>query len=216
MPELLYPYQTASVTFRKDDIKLSRNFQYMGLEWNYTPETAEYTDGESETQTEITQKIHYQIPSVQFYFKFKACEGNDLSVAIRAPATVNRGDSYSFTVIYMNSGGSPAYDVTLKGTVDGVNIEEIPVTQDFPANTSKAYEVKRTADTAEDEIRLWAHIGVPEGFYDAISATTRPRRLYGSLTPRRSRRPATTTCPTSRTRRITQATLTIPRMNRPT
>lgn len=166
VPELLYPYQTTSVTFRKDDIKLSRNFQYMGLEWDYTPETAAYTDGESETQTEITQKIHYQIPAADVYFKFKACDGNDLSVAIRAPATVNRGDSYSFTVIYMNSGSSPAYDVPLKGTVDGVTIEEIPVTQDFPANTSKAYEVKRTADTAADEIRLWAHIGVPEGFHD--------------------------------------------------
>jgi len=165
IPELLYPYQTTSVTFAKDDIPLSRNFQYMGLEWDYTPETAEYTDGESETQTEITQKIHYQIPAY-FYFKFKACDGNDLSVAIHAPATVNRGDSYSFTVIYLNSGSSPAYDVPLKGTVDGATIEEIPVTQDFPANTSKAYEVKRTADTAADAIRLWAHIGVPEGFID--------------------------------------------------
>jgi hypothetical protein len=166
VPELLYPYQTTSVTFHKDDIKLSRNFIYCGLEWDYTPETAEYTDGESETQTEITQKIHYQIPAADFYFKFKACDGNDLSVAIRAPATVNRGDSYSFTVIYLNSGGSPAYDVPLKGTVDGVAIEEIPATQDFPANTSKAYEVKRAADTDGDEIRLWAHIGVPEGFID--------------------------------------------------
>jgi len=166
IPELLYPYQTTSVTFHKDDIKLSRNFQYMGMEWDYTPETAEYTDGESETQTEITQKIHYQIPAADVYFKFKACDGNDLSVAIRAPATVNRGDSYSFTVIYMNSGSSPAYDVPLKGTVDGVTIEEIPVMQDFPANTSKAYEVKRSANTAAAEIHLWAHIGVPEGFHD--------------------------------------------------
>lgn len=166
VPELLYPYQTTSVTFAKDDIPLSRNFIYCGLEWDYTPETAEYTDGESKTQTEITQKIHYQIPATDFYFKFKACEGNDLSVAIRAPATVNRGDSYSFTVIYLNSGSSPAYDVPLKGTVDDVTIEEIPVTQDFPANTSKAYEVKRTANTTDDEIRLWAHIGVPEGFID--------------------------------------------------
>jgi hypothetical protein len=166
VPELLYPYQTTYVTFAKDDIPLSRNFIYCGLEWDYTPETAEYTDGESETQTEVTQKIHYQIPAAQFYFKFKACEGNDLSVAIRAPATVNRGDSYSFIVIYLNSGSSSAYDVPLKGTVDGLTIEEIPITRDFPANTSKAYEVKRTADTADDEIRLWAHIGVPEGFID--------------------------------------------------
>lgn len=166
VPELLYPYQTTSVTFHKDDIKLSRNFIYCGLEWDYTPETAEYTDGESKTQTEITQKIDYQIPAAQFYFKFKACEGNDLSVAIRAPATVNRGDSYSFTVIYLNSGGNPAYDVPLKGTVDDVTIKEIPATQDFLANTSKAYEVKRAANTADDEIRLWAHIGVPAGFID--------------------------------------------------
>lgn len=166
VPELLYPYQTASVTFHKDDIRLSRNFQYMGLEWDYTPETAEYTDGESKTQTEITQKIHYQIPAADFYFKFRARDGNDLSVAIRGPATVNRGAGYSFTVIFMNSGNNPAYDVPLKGTVDGAAIEEIPVTQDFPANTSKAYEVKRTADTTAEEIRLWAHIGVPEGFVD--------------------------------------------------
>ena len=166
VPELLYPYQTASVTFAKDDIPLSRNFIYYGLEWDYTPETAAYTDGESETQTEITQKIHYHIPAADFYFKFKACDGNDLSVAIRAPTTVNRGDSYSFTVIYLNSGSSPGYDVPLKGTVDGVTIEEIPAMQDFPANTSKAYEVKRTADTADGEIRLWAHIGVPVGFID--------------------------------------------------
>jgi len=166
VPELLYPYQTTSVIFHKDDIKLSRNFIYCGLEWDYTPETAEYTDGKSETQTEITQKIHYQIPAAQFYFKFKACDGNDLSVAIRAPATVNRGDSYSFTVIYLNSGGKPAYDVPLKGTVDDVTIKEIPVTQDFPANTSKVYEVKRSANTIAGEIRLWAYIGVPAGFID--------------------------------------------------
>jgi len=165
--ELLYPYQTTSVSFHKDDIKLSPNFQYVGLEWDYTPETVEYTDGESVTQTEITQKIHYQIPAAKFYFKFKACDGNDLSVAIRAPATVNRGADYSFTVIFMNNGNSPAYDVPLKGTVDGVIIEEIPVTQDFSANTSKVYDVKRSADTAADEIHLWAHIGVPEGFIDS-------------------------------------------------
>jgi hypothetical protein len=35
VPELLYPYQTTSVTFTKDDVLLSRNFQYMGLEWDY-------------------------------------------------------------------------------------------------------------------------------------------------------------------------------------
>lgn len=165
-PELLYPYQTTSVVFTKDDIRLSRNFIYCGLEWDYTPDTEEYTDGESKTQTSVTQKINYQIPITDFYFKFKAQDGNDLSVAIRASATVNRGDAYSFTVIYMNSGNSPAYDVPLKGTVDGVPIEEIPVVQDFSPNESKSYIVKRTADTAADEIHLWAHIGVPEGFHD--------------------------------------------------
>jgi len=166
VPELLYPYQTTSVTFHKDDIKLSRNFQYMGLEWDYTPETKEFTDGESKTQVEITQKIHYQIPAADFFFKFKAQDGNDLSVAIRAPATVNRGADYSFTVLYMNKGSSSAYDVPLEGMVDEAAIKEIPVTQDFPPNTSKAYEVKRSSDTAAGEIHLWAHIGVPEGFID--------------------------------------------------
>ncbi|WP_347490467.1 hypothetical protein ABDB91_04685 [Desulfoscipio sp. XC116] len=166
VPELFYPYQTTSVTFHKDDIKLSRNFQYMGLEWYYTPETKEFADGESKTQVEITQKIHYQIPAADFFFKFKAQKENDLSVAIRAPATVNRGADYSFTVLYTNSGSSSAYDVPLEGMVDEAVIEEIPVTQDFPPNTSKAYEVKRSADTAAGEIRLWAHIGVPEGFID--------------------------------------------------
>lgn len=166
VPVLLYPYQTTSVTFQKDDIKLSRNFQYMGLEWNYTPDTGEYHDGESKTQTEITQPIHYQIPAADFYFKFKPQDGNDLSVIIRAPATVNRGDSYSFTVLYMNSGSNPVYDVPLQGTVDDAVIKEIPITQDFAANTSKAYEIKRTADTVENEILLWAQIGIPEGFLD--------------------------------------------------
>ncbi|HCA30102.1 MAG TPA: hypothetical protein DEP23_11305 [Ruminococcaceae bacterium] len=166
VPELLYPYQTAVVTFHKDGIRLSRNYQYMGLEWDYTPETAEYTDGESKTQMEITQKIHFQIPAADFYFKYRSQDGNDLSVVIRAPATVNRGADYSFTVLYMNSGNSAAYDVPLKGTVDGAAIEEIPVMQDFPANTSKAYEVKRSADTTGNEIHLWANIGVPEGIID--------------------------------------------------
>lgn len=166
VPELLYPYQTTSVTFTKDDIRLSRNFIYCGLEWDYTPESAEYTDGESKTQTSITQKINYTIPITDFYFKFKACDGNDLSVAIRTPATVYRGDSYSFTVIYMNSGKSPAYDVPLKGMVDGVLINEIPVMQDFSPNESKTYTIKRKADTSADVIHLWANIGVPEGFID--------------------------------------------------
>lgn len=166
VPELLYPYQTTSVTFHKDDIRLSRNFVYQGLEWDYTPETKAFTDGESQTQTEITQKIHYQVPAADFFFKFKPQDGNDLSVIIRAPATVNRGADYSFAVIFINNGNSPAYDVPLKGTVDGVTIEEIPVTQDFSANINKTYEVKRSADTAADEIHLWANIGVPEGFVD--------------------------------------------------
>lgn len=166
VPKLLYPYQTTSVTFTKDDIQLSRNFIYCGLEWDYTPESAEYADGESKSKTSITQKINYKVPVTDCYFKFKAQDGNDLSVAIRAPATVNRGDSYSFTVIYMNSGKSPAYDVPLKGTVDDNIIEEIPDKQDFTANISKTYTIKRTADTKADEIHLWANIGVPEGFID--------------------------------------------------
>ncbi len=170
VPDLLFPFQTATVTFHKDDIKLSRNYQYMGLEWDYTPENAEYTDGESKTQTEITQKIHYQIPAAAFYFKFRPQTGNDLSVIIRAPATVQRGANYSFTVVFMNSGGSPAYDVSLKGTIDGKAIEEIPAVQDFPANSSKTYTIKRTANTAADEIHLWANIGVPEGFIDSALA----------------------------------------------
>jgi len=166
VPKLLYPYQTAVVTFAKDNIQLSRNFVYCGLEWDYTPESAEYADGENKSKTSITQKINYKIPVTDFYFKFKAQDGNDLSVAIRAPVTVNRGDSYSFTVIYMNSGKSPAYDVPLKGTVDDNIIEEIPDKQDFTANISKTYTIKRTADTKADEIHLWANIGVPEGFID--------------------------------------------------
>jgi len=166
VPELLYPYQTTAVTFTKDDIKLSRNFIYCGLEWDYTPESAGYTDGESKTQTSITQKINYTIPMTDFYFKFKACDGNDLSVAIHAPATVYRGDSYSFTVVFMNSGNSPAYDVPLKGTVDDDLIKEIPAVQDFSPNESKTYTIKRKADTSADVINLWANIGVPEGFID--------------------------------------------------
>ena len=167
VPELLYPYQTTSVTFTKDDIRLSRNFIYCGLEWDYTPESAEYTDGESKTKTSITQKINYTIPTTDFYFKFKACDGNDLSVAIRAPTTVYRGDSYSFTVVFMNSGNSPAYDVPLRGTVDDDLIKEIPAVQDFSPNESKTYTIKRTADTKADVMHLWANIGVPEGFIDS-------------------------------------------------
>lgn len=166
VPQYLYPYQTTAVTFSKDDTPMSRNFIYKGLEWDYTPESAEYTDGESKTQTSITQKINYKIPTTDFYFKFKACDGNDLSVAIRAPATVYRGDSYSFTVVFMNSGNNPAYDVPLRGTVDGLLIKEIPAMQDFSPNESKTYTIKRTADTKADVIHLWANIGVPEGFID--------------------------------------------------
>jgi hypothetical protein len=167
LPKLLYPYQTTSVTFTKNDIKLSCNFIYCGLEWDYTPESAHYTSGESKTQTLITQKINYLIPTTDFYFKFRACNGNDLSVAIRAPATVYRGDSYSFTVTFMNSGKSPAYDVPLKGTTDGVPIKEIPTIQDFSPNESKTYTIKRAADTKADVIHLWANISVPEGFIDS-------------------------------------------------
>ena len=166
VPKLLYPYQTTSVTFKKDDIQLSRNYIYLGLEWNYIPEADEVINGESKTQTEITQKIHYQIPDTNFYFKFQPTEGNDLSVAIQAPLTVERGADYSFTVIYMNSGKSSAYEVLLKGTVDKEGITEIPSLQDFLPDTTKTYTVKRTADTDVDEINLWANIGVPEGFSD--------------------------------------------------
>lgn len=138
----------------------------MGLEWNYTPETEEFTDGESKTQSSITQKINYKIPVADFYFKYKAQDGNDLSVVIRAPSTVYRGDNYSFTVTYMNNGNSAAYDVPLKGTVDDILVEEIAKVQDFSANISKTYTIKRIADTAANEIHLWANIGVPEGFID--------------------------------------------------
>lgn len=192
VPELLYPYQTTSVTFHKDDIKLSRNYQYMGLEWNYTPESAPYTNGESKTQTNITQKINYLIPTTDFYFKFKACDGNDLSVAIRAPVTVYRGDSYSFTVTFMNSGKSPAFDVPLKGTVDSVPIKEIPATQDFSPNESKTYTIKRTADTKADVIHLWANIGVPTGFVDgnlSNNTTTADIRVVEKPAPEPSKTP---------------------------
>lgn len=166
VPELLYPYQTTSITFYKDDIQLSRNFIYCGLEWFYTPETMEFTNGENKTQTRITQKTHYQIPVADFYFKFRACDGNDLSVVIHAPSAVKRGTDYSFTVIFMNRGSSAAYDAPLKGTVDGAVIREIPTVLDFLPNISKTYTIKRTADTALNEIFLRAEIGIPEGFID--------------------------------------------------
>jgi len=189
VPKLLYPYQTTSVTFHKDDIRLSRNFLYKGLEWDYTPESVEYTDGESKTQTEITQKIHYQIPAAAFYFKFRAQDGNDLSVVIRAPAAVNRGADYSFTVLYMNSGNSPAYDVPMKGMVDGISIEEIPAEQDFSPNQSKTYTIKRTADTAANEIYLWAYIGVPEGFIDGNLANNTATAVIKIVDPAPEPRP---------------------------
>lgn len=166
VPEILYPYQTTAVTFSKDDISLSRNFIYMGLEWDYTPESMVYTDGESKTQTSITQQINYKIPVTDFYFKFKKQDADDLSVIINAPATVYRGDSYSFTVTFTNSGTQPAYDVLLKGKVDGELMKEITEIQDFLPNESKAYTIRRKADTSADVIHLWANIGVPEGFID--------------------------------------------------
>lgn len=166
VPELLFPYQTSAATFSKDDIPLSRNFKYMGLEWDYTPDSAEYSNGESKTQTTITQKINYKIPAADFYFKFKKQAADDLSVMINAPAIVNRGDSYSFTVIFMNSGTQPAYDVPLQGKVDDDLIQEIPAKQDFSPNKSKTYTIRRKADTSADVIHLWANIGVPEGFID--------------------------------------------------
>lgn len=167
VPEYLYPYKTTSVTFSKGDIPLSRNFIYKGLEWDYMPETAEYTDGGSKTQTFIIQKINYRIPSADFYFKFKRQDANDLSVTINAPSSVYRGDSYSFEVIYKNNGTQPAYDVPLKGKVDDALIKEIPVIQDFAPDESKTYTIKRKADTLADVIHLWANIGVPEGFIDS-------------------------------------------------
>lgn len=166
VPEVLYPYQTTAVTFSKDDIHMSRNFIYMGLEWDYTPESTAYADGESKTQTSIIQQINYKIPAADFYFKFKKQDSDDLSVTINAPATVYRGDSYSFTVIFTNSGTQPAYDVPLKGKVDNNLMKEIPGMQDFSPNESKTYTVRRKADTSTEVIHLWANIGVPEGFND--------------------------------------------------
>lgn len=166
VPEYLYPYKTASVTFSKDDIPLSRNFIYKGLEWDYTPETAGYTDGESQTQTSITQKINYMIPATDFYFKFKKQDADDLSVTINAPATVYRGDSYSFDVTFTNNGTQPAYDVPVKGKIDDALIKEIPEIQDFSPNESKTYTIKRKAGTSANVIHLWANIGVPDGFID--------------------------------------------------
>lgn len=166
VPEYLYPYQTTSVTFAKDDIPLSRNFIYRGLEWDYTPESPRYTDGESQTQTSITQKINTQLPALDFYFKFKKQEGNDLSVSIRAPETVCRGDSYSFEVIFTNHGAAPAYDVPLNGTVDRERMKEIPSKQDFDPNESKTFTLTRGTDKAGEVITLWAQIEVPEGFTD--------------------------------------------------
>lgn len=167
VPEILYPYQTTAVTFSKDDFPMSRNFTYRGLEWDYTPESVAYVDGESKTQTSITLQINFRIPVTDFYFKFKKQDADDLSVVINAPATVYRGDDYSFTVTFTNRGTLPAYDVPLKAKVDSELMKEIPEMQDFLPNESKTYTVRRKADTDEDVIRLWANIGVPEGFIDS-------------------------------------------------
>ena len=188
--ELLYPYQTTSVTFHKDDIQLSRNFIYSGLEWRYTPETMEFVNGESKTQTEITQKINYRIPTAVFYFKFKKCSGNDLSVVIQAPSVVKRDADYFFTVIFMNCGDSTAYDVPLGGSVDSVLIREIPGLQDFQANDSKSYTIKRTADTTEDKIILQADIGIPEGFIDGDSTNNRAMAVIKVIDPEPEKTPA--------------------------
>lgn len=166
VPEILYPYQTIAVTFSKDDIPMSRNFTYIGLEWDYTPESAAYTDGESKTQTSITQQINYRIPATDFYLKFKKQDADDLSVVITAPATVYRGDSYSFIVTFTNSGTQPAYDVPLKGRVDDDLMKEIPEMQDFSPNESITYTIRNKADISASVIHLWANIGVPEGFID--------------------------------------------------
>lgn len=195
IPELLFPYQTATVTFHKNDIALSQNYQYIGLEWDYTPETTDYTDGENKTQMEITQKINYQIPAADFYFKFKVQDGNDLSVAIRAPAAVNRGEDYSFTVIFMNTGKGSAYDVPLDGLIDGTAIKEIPSLQDFSPNQSKKYTIKRTADTLSDEIHLLAKIGVPEGFIDGNLGNNTATATIKVIDPQQENTPSPTTNP---------------------
>ena len=166
VPDILYPYKTASVTFSRDDVPLSRNFIYKGLEWEYIPETAGYTNGESQTQTSITQRINYLLPAADFYFKFKKQDADDLSVTINAPTTVYRGDTYSFDVTFTISGTQPAYDVPLKGKVDDALVKEIPAMHNFSPNESKTYTIKRKADTSSNVIHLWANIGVPEGFID--------------------------------------------------
>lgn len=167
VPELIYPYQTTSVTFDKEDIPLSRNFVYLGLEWDYTPETDKYTNGESKTQSSITQPINYKVPSADFFFKFKKQDADDLSVVIQAPATVYRGEPYSFTITFINTGSQPAYDVPLKGKVDQDILAPIPEVQDFLPNERKSYTIRRKADTPASIIHLWANIGVPEGFTDS-------------------------------------------------
>lgn len=184
VPEVLYPYQTNAVTFSKDDIPISRNFIYMGLEWDYTPESAAYVNGKSKTQTSITQQINYKIPVIDFYFKFKKQDADDLSVVINAPATVYRGDGYSFTVTFTNSGTQPGYDVSLKAKVDEDLMKEIPEIQDFSPNESKTYTVQRKADTSADVIHLWANIGVPEGFIDGnLSNNTATADIRVALKP---------------------------------
>lgn len=70
VPEWFYPYKTTSIIFSKDDMPLEPSFLYKGLEWEYSPNIAEYTDGESPNQTSITQKIQYKIPAANFFFKF--------------------------------------------------------------------------------------------------------------------------------------------------
>lgn len=70
VPEDFYPYKTTSVLFSKDDLPLAPGFFYKGLEWEYSPNTVRYTDGESRDRTAITQKIDYQIPAANFFFKF--------------------------------------------------------------------------------------------------------------------------------------------------
>ena len=184
VPEILYPYQTTVVTFSKDDIPMSRNFIYMGLEWDYTPESTAYADGESKTQTSIIQQINYRIPATDFYFKFKKQDADDLSVVINAPVTVYRGDGYSFTVTFTNSGTQPVYDVPLKGKVDDDLMKEILGMQDFSPNESKTYTVQRKADTSADVIHLWANIGVPEGFIDRnLSNNTATADIRVALKP---------------------------------
>jgi len=170
VPVLLKPCQTTDISFAKEDIPLPSEYIYTGLEWDYTPEGGGYADGQSPDQTSISQDINYQIPAAKYYFKFDKQDIHNLSVVINAPETVYRGDKYTFTVTYKNSGTQAANGVSLKGKTDGKQIEEIPASWDFQAGESKTYIIERLADTSNDVINLWANIGIPDGYNDANPA----------------------------------------------